>query len=93
MLLFFVIDISVCIYYIHCKAYILYVSFFKEYIPGGRQIYSKHPGSVINQQSLNNPSSPGESILLEKLSQVNISEKSFVSCHYYVILINFRNIC
>ncbi|KAL2726978.1 anaphase-promoting complex subunit 1 [Vespula squamosa] len=48
-----------------------------EYIPGGRQIYSKHPGSVINQQSLNNPSSPGESILLEKLSQVNISEKSF----------------
>ncbi|KAI4480329.1 hypothetical protein M0804_010327 [Polistes exclamans] len=48
-----------------------------EYIPGGRQIYSKHPGSVINQQLLNNSTSPGESILLEKLSQVNISEKNF----------------
>ncbi|XP_014469767.1 PREDICTED: anaphase-promoting complex subunit 1-like [Dinoponera quadriceps] len=47
-----------------------------EYIPGGRQIISRHPGSLINQQLSNNRTAGGENILLKRFSEVNISEKS-----------------
>ncbi|XP_071867310.1 anaphase promoting complex subunit 1 isoform X1 [Bombus fervidus] len=45
-----------------------------EYIPGGRQIILRHPESVTNQQLLNNQTVEGESILLQKFSEVNISD-------------------
>lgn len=45
-----------------------------EYIPGGRQIILRHPESATNQQLSNNQTVEGESILLQKFSQVNISE-------------------
>ncbi|XP_024938958.1 anaphase-promoting complex subunit 1 isoform X2 [Cephus cinctus] len=47
-----------------------------EYIPGGRQTVLRHPGSVISQQSPHNRSVAGDSVLLQKFSQVNISERS-----------------
>ncbi|XP_014488288.1 PREDICTED: uncharacterized protein LOC106751749 [Dinoponera quadriceps] len=47
-----------------------------EYIPGGRQIISRHPRSLINQQLSNNRTAGGENILLKRFSEVNISEKS-----------------
>lgn len=47
-----------------------------EYIPGGRQTVLRHPGSLIGQLSINSQTVPGENILLHKLSQVNISERS-----------------
>ncbi|XP_053998022.1 anaphase-promoting complex subunit 1 [Hylaeus anthracinus] len=46
-----------------------------EYAPGGRKTILRHPEPVISQQALNNQTA-GESVLLHKLSQVNISEKS-----------------
>ncbi|XP_076758476.1 anaphase promoting complex subunit 1 [Xylocopa sonorina] len=47
-----------------------------EYVPGGRQTILRHPESTANQQLLNNQTVEGESILLQKFSQVNISERS-----------------
>ncbi|XP_032663807.1 anaphase-promoting complex subunit 1 isoform X2 [Odontomachus brunneus] len=47
-----------------------------EYIPGGRRIISRHPGSLINQHLSNNRTTGGENILLKRFSEVNISEKS-----------------
>ncbi|KAG7200866.1 hypothetical protein KM043_003229 [Ampulex compressa] len=47
-----------------------------EYTPGGRQTVLRHPGSVISQQLSNNRATLGESVLLQRLSQVNISERS-----------------
>ncbi|XP_017886466.1 anaphase-promoting complex subunit 1 [Ceratina calcarata] len=46
-----------------------------EYVPGGRRTILRHPESVANQQ-LNNQTVEGESILLQKFSQVNISGRS-----------------
>ncbi|XP_046750016.1 anaphase-promoting complex subunit 1 [Diprion similis] len=47
-----------------------------EYVPGGRQTILRHPGSVVAQQSANNQTAPGESFILQRLSQVNITEKT-----------------
>ncbi|XP_076165385.1 anaphase promoting complex subunit 1 isoform X2 [Ptiloglossa arizonensis] len=47
-----------------------------EYAPGGRRTILRHPEPVISQQILTNQTVAGESILLQKLSQVNISERS-----------------
>ncbi|XP_057330298.1 anaphase-promoting complex subunit 1 [Microplitis mediator] len=46
-----------------------------EFTPGGRQTYQRHPGPVIHHL---NSQAPGtqDSALLQKFSQVNISEKS-----------------
>ncbi|KAK0085319.1 hypothetical protein PV325_005429 [Microctonus aethiopoides] len=47
-----------------------------EYVPGGRQTYQRHLGSVIHQQNLENQTTQNDSALLQKLSQVNISERT-----------------
>ncbi|XP_066581363.1 anaphase-promoting complex subunit 1 isoform X2 [Prorops nasuta] len=46
-----------------------------EYIPGGRKTVIRHPGPVISQQ-MSNSQTTGDSVLLQKLSQVNITEKT-----------------
>ncbi|XP_012289018.1 anaphase-promoting complex subunit 1 [Orussus abietinus] len=46
-----------------------------EFVPGGRQTVLRHPGSVISQHSGNHPG-PTDSLLLQKFSQVNISDRS-----------------
>ena len=60
----------------------------QEYIPGGRQIILRHPESMTNQQLLNNQTVEGENILLQKFSQVNISDTLPVSIYDVFILIN-----
>uniref|UniRef100_A0A0C9RW07 ANAPC1 protein n=1 Tax=Fopius arisanus TaxID=64838 RepID=A0A0C9RW07_9HYME len=47
-----------------------------EYSPGGRETYRRHPGSVIHQQNGENRTLQNDSVLLQKFSQVNISDKS-----------------
>ncbi|XP_063980252.1 anaphase-promoting complex subunit 1 [Diachasmimorpha longicaudata] len=47
-----------------------------EYSPGGRQTYGRHPGSVIHHQNADNRTLQNDSALLQKFSQVNISDKS-----------------
>ncbi|XP_012268770.2 anaphase-promoting complex subunit 1 isoform X2 [Athalia rosae] len=46
-----------------------------EYVPGGRQTISRHPGFLDVQCLANDTTAPGESFILQRLSQVNISEK------------------
>ncbi|XP_076632222.1 anaphase promoting complex subunit 1 [Colletes latitarsis] len=47
-----------------------------EYAPGGRLTILRHPEAIIGQQALKSRSTAGDSVLLQKLSQVNISENS-----------------
>nr|XP_033324577.1 anaphase-promoting complex subunit 1 [Megalopta genalis] len=47
-----------------------------EYTPGGRQTILRHPEPVVSQHVLNNQTTAGENILLQKFSQVNISDRS-----------------
>ncbi|XP_043478595.1 anaphase-promoting complex subunit 1 [Leptopilina heterotoma] len=46
-----------------------------EFAPGGRQTVLRHPGSLISQLVANNQAAPGDSVLLQKFREVNISEK------------------
>lgn len=70
--------------------FIYFIYFYKEYIPGGRQIILRHPESATNQQLSNNQTVEGESILLQKFSQVNISETLPVSI--IILYISILNI-
>ncbi|XP_078053194.1 anaphase promoting complex subunit 1 isoform X2 [Augochlora pura] len=47
-----------------------------EYTPGGRQTILRHPEPIVSQHVLNNQTAAGENILLQKFSQVNISDRS-----------------
>lgn len=72
----------------HNCNFTLLKSLLKEYVPGGRQTILRHPESVANQQLINNQTVEGESILLKKFSQVNISGGSPVSIIASVISMN-----
>ncbi|XP_034943915.1 anaphase-promoting complex subunit 1 [Chelonus insularis] len=47
-----------------------------EFIPGGRRIYQRHPGTVIQRKNSANQPIQNDSILLQRLSQFNISERT-----------------